>query len=97
MKLPTDLHFANQSTPGATLLSEPPFASAAANTPAIAEPDVRGLPLSATWFLYSGLSRSANDLGGFLTRFPLYPIVTEPQESPIQSPRVSLIARGIVG
>ena len=55
--------------PGATLLSEPPFASAAANTPAIAEPDVSGLPFRATWFLYSGLSRSANVFGGLETRF----------------------------
>ena len=38
---------------------------------AIAEPDLSGLPLRATWFLYSGLRRSANDFGGFLTRVPL--------------------------
>ena len=54
--------------PGPTLLSEPPFASAAAKTPAIAEPDWSGLPLSATLFLYSGFSRSANVFGGVLTR-----------------------------
>ena len=51
MKLPACFAFANQSMPGPTFESEPPFASAAANTPAIAEPDVSGLPFSATWFL----------------------------------------------
>ncbi len=71
MKLPTCLHFWNQSTPGLTLLSEPPFASAAANTPATAEFEVSGLPFSATLFLYSDFSRSANDFGGVLTRLAL--------------------------
>ena len=51
MKLPTDFSLANQSIPGPMSLSEPPFASDAAKTPAIAEPEVSGLPFRATLLL----------------------------------------------
>ena len=47
--------------------SDPPLARAAAATAANADPVWVGLPLMATWFLYSGLARSANDVGGFET------------------------------
>ena len=71
IQLPALFSLAKKSIPGPTLVSEPPLASAAANTPATAEPDVRGEPFNATWFLYSGFKRSWNVFGGFLTRFPL--------------------------
>ena len=45
---------------------EPPLASEAAYTPAKAEPDLVGLPFSATLPLYSGLSRSAKLVGQVL-------------------------------
>ena len=48
LKLPAFFNCANQSMPGPTLLVEPPFESDAARTPAIAEFDFSGLPLSAT-------------------------------------------------
>src|SRR2546429_9009015 len=65
--------------PGETFVSEPPFASAAAKTPATAEPDVSGLPFRATWFLYAELSRSLKVFGAGLTRLALKPIETAPQ------------------
>ena len=61
------------------LLRLPPFAIEAENTPATAEPDVSGLPFSATWFLYSGLSRSFQLFGAFLTTAPLTPNEVTPQ------------------
>ena len=55
--------------PASTSCAEPPFASAAAKTPAMAEPDWSGLPLRATLPLYSGFSKSLKLLGGLLMRF----------------------------
>ena len=60
-------------------LSEPPFASAAEKTPATAEPDESGLPLSATRFRYSGLSRSAHVCGTFETTARFVPNEITPQ------------------
>ena len=57
------LHFANSRLP-ARRCRAAAIRIAAANTPAIAEPDESGLPFSATWFLYSGLSRSATSSAG---------------------------------
>ena len=54
----------------------PPLASAAAHTPANAEAACVGSPLSATWPLYSGLSRSANVVGQLGTILELQPIET---------------------
>ena len=51
MKLPAFLSCLKKSMPGPTSFSEPPFASAAANTPDTAEFEVSGLPFSATLFL----------------------------------------------
>ncbi len=48
MKFPTDFSFAKKSMPGPTFVSEPPFASAAPNTPATADPEVSGEPFRAT-------------------------------------------------
>ena len=59
--------------------SEPPFAIAAEKTPATAEPDVSGLPLSATLFLYSDFSRSAHVFGTFETTARLTPNEITPQ------------------
>ncbi len=66
MKFPELFNCAKRSMPGPTLFSEPPFASAAEKTPAMAEPDVSGEPLSATFPLYSELSRSFQVFGGVL-------------------------------
>ena len=49
------------------LSSEPPLARAEANTAENAALAWVGLPLMATWFLYAGLSRSANEVGGVFT------------------------------
>ena len=65
--------------PGPTFESEPPFASAAENTPAIAEPDVSGEPFIATLFLYSGFVRSAHDFGTVETTAVLTPNEIAPQ------------------
>ena len=45
--------------------------NAAAYTAAKAAPACLGFPFRATWFLYSGLSRSANEVGACLTTFEL--------------------------
>ena len=66
MKFPELFSCAKKSMPGPTLVSEPPFASAAEKTPATADPDVSGEPLSATLPLYSPLSKSFHVLGGDL-------------------------------
>ena len=58
------------------LSSEPPLARAEANTAENAALAWVGLPLMATWFLYSGFSRSANEVGGVFTLSALYPIAT---------------------
>ena len=79
MKLPAFFSSWKKSIPGWTLLSEPPLASAAANTPETAEFEVSGLPLSATLFLYAGFSRSLKVFGAGLTRFELKPIEIAPQ------------------
>ena len=60
-------------------LRPPPFAIAAENTPATAEPDVSGLPLRATLFRYSGFSRSFQLRGTLLTTAVLTPNETTPQ------------------
>src|SRR3954466_2287474 len=78
LKLPFFFSFPKKSRAGWRSSSEPPFARDAAYTPAKAEPDVVGSPLSATLPLYCGLRRSANDVGHGLTRFPSPPIETEP-------------------
>ncbi len=58
------------------LSNDPPFATAAAYTPAKADPAVVGLPFSATMPWYSGLRRSANDMGQVFTRLASQPIAT---------------------
>ena len=67
LKLPFAFSLPKKSRPGWMLSSEPPLASAAAYTPPKAEPDLVGSPFSATWPLYSGLSRSAKVVGQSLT------------------------------
>ena len=52
----------------------PPFASAAAQTPAKAAAACVGLPLSATWPAYCGSSRSAIVVGHSATTEALQPI-----------------------
>ena len=67
----SELSCLKKSMPGPTSLSEPPFASAAANTPDTAEFEVSGLPFSATLFLYADPRRSLNVFGAGLTRLAL--------------------------
>ena len=71
MKLPSFFNLLKNSIPGPTSRIEPPFAIAAAKTPATADPDVSGLPFRATLFRYAELSRSANFFGAGFTRFAL--------------------------
>ena len=50
-KFPASLSFLNQSRPGWALSSDPPLASAAAQTAETAWFEPVGSPASATWFL----------------------------------------------
>ena len=78
-KLPALFSCAKKSIPGPMSLSPPPFAIDAEKTPATADPDESGLPLSATLFLYSGLSRSFHDFGTFETTAVFTPNEVTPQ------------------
>src|SRR5512146_2010683 len=66
-KLPASLSFLKKSRPGVASSSEPPLAMAAAQTAEMAWLDWVGSPARATWPLYSGLSRSDQSAGTFLT------------------------------
>ena len=50
----------------------------AAYTPANAAPAWVGLPFSATMFLYCGLSRLLNEVGGVFTLELSYPMAMKP-------------------
>ena len=78
-KLPTLFSCWKKSIPGPMSERLPPLASEAEKTPATADPDESGLPLRATLFLYSGLSRSFHDFGAFGMTAWLTPNEVTPQ------------------
>ncbi|CAM5681279.1 hypothetical protein SBADM41S_07929 [Streptomyces badius] len=76
MKLPLFFSLPKKSMPGWMSPNEPLLASEAAYTPPNAEPDLVGLPLSATFPLYSGFRRSAKVSGQVVMRAASQPMET---------------------
>lgn len=74
--MPSFLSLPKKSMPGWMLSNEPPLASAVAQTALKAALALVGSPLRATLFLYSGLSRSASDVGQLATFEVSQPIET---------------------